>query len=524
MPGWHPDGGLGPRAAKQRVMEQTSVIRPGAVRPRHLLTVATVSIVVIGCLSVLSAADGASAGSAFAYFAKAAGFGAIGLGLMVFLGRGGRGGRGGLIWAHRFSMALLVIGFAGVIFVMIPTPITPAINGARRWISFGGFTIQPSEILKPALVLHLAAVIARDPWRTRSLKDLRPVLAVCGAALALIAHQDLGSGLVTGAVVMTLLFIAGVPTRMLGVLVGVAASGAGMLTIIAPERIERFTVFLHPFADRFDSGFQITNGLMAIGQGGLFGNGIGESLQKHILPEPQTDFILPVIMEEIGLLGATVIMLLYVVIVSLGLRIARSTHDPYDRLVATGLSAIVLWQAALNIWVVLGIAPLTGVPLPLVSAGSTSQLILLGVIGLLIDVDRRSATPTVPLVLPQPEPRTARPAAPAPVTALEPDSGELRVVDQRPLAPAPRPDASPRRSPTVSPSRTGGRGVAPVVVERVANMEILSDGTVRLPNGRIGRPKSPIALPDGRVLMPDGKITSRERAALASAPSRTAGR
>ena len=505
-------------------MAQVSAIRSGTLRPRHLLTLATVSIVVIGALSVLSAADGASAGSAFGYFAKAAGFGALGCGLMVFLGRGGRGGNGGLIWAHRFTLVLLIAGFAGVVFVMLPTPITPTINGAKRWIVLPGFTIQPSEILKPALVLHLAAVIARDPWRTRSLKDMRPALLVCLAALALIAHQDLGSALVTGAMVMTLLFAAGVPARMLGVLVGAAAAGATLLTMIAPERIERFTVFLHPFADRFDSGFQITNGLMAIGSGGVFGNGIGESLQKHILPEPQTDFILPVIMEEIGLAGATVIMVLYVSIVLLGLRIARSTEDPYERLVATGLTAIVMWQAALNIWVVLGIAPLTGVPLPLISAGSTSQLILLAVIGLLIDIDRRSATPTIPLVMPQPAPRAMRPA-PRPDPEPAPMPGELRVVDQRlPTAPVTAPAAAvPGNDPVrergvVSASRRPqGTGAAPTIVERVAGMEIRSDGTVRLPNGRIGRPKSPIALPDGRVLMPDGKVVSRERAALASA-------
>lgn len=532
-------------------MASLDATRGDTLRPRHLLTLATISIVVIGCLSVLSAADGASTGSAFSYFAKAAGFGAFGLAVMVFLGRGGRRGTGGLVWAHRLTLALLVIGFAGVLFVMLPTPITPTINGAKRWIVLGPFTIQPSEILKPALVLHMAATLARDPWRTRSLYDLRPLLLVCGAALGLIAHQDLGSALVTGGIVMTVLFAAGVPMRMLGVLIGIAAAGATILTLIAPERIERLTVFLAPFADRFDAGFQITNGLMAIGSGGVFGQGIGEGWQKHVIPEPQTDFILPVIMEEIGLLGATVIMALYVAIVMLGLRIARGTQDPYDRLVATGLSAIILWQAALNIWVVLGIAPLTGVPLPLISAGSTSQLILLAVVGLLLDIDRRSGLPTLPLVLPQPAPRAVRRIAPPADVAPDPQPGELRVVDQRPAPAAPHParnakTSSPsaakggtdpatggrgsvsgrRRSPfpqprTAAPAAPVAGGPAPSVVERVAGLEVLSDGTVRLPNGRIGRPKNPIALPDGRVLMPDGTLVSRERAALATSRARS---
>ncbi|MDO9356092.1 MAG: FtsW/RodA/SpoVE family cell cycle protein, partial [Solirubrobacteraceae bacterium] len=409
--------------AKLLAMEQTTAIRPGTIRPRHLLTVATVAIVVIGCLAVLSAADGASSGSAFAYFAKASVLGTAGLLLMVYLGRGGRKGNGGLAMAHRFSTILLGIGFVGVLFVMVPTPLTPEINGARQWISLGPITIQPSEILKPALVLYLAASLARQPWRTESLHALRPILGVAVAGLGVVAAQDLGSALVTGGIVMSMFFIAGVPGRMLGLLSGAAVAGAAMLTLIAPERVSRMTVFLHPFEDRFDAGFQITNGLMAIGQGGVFGSGIGESLQKHIMPEPQTDFILPVIMEEVGLLGATVIMVLYVAIVLLGLRIARSTQDPYERLVAAGLSSIMLWQAALNIWVVLGIAPLTGVPLPLVSAGSTSQLLILGAIGLLIDIDRRSATPTVALVVAEERPAPVRRERPVPAPVVEPVRG-----------------------------------------------------------------------------------------------------
>ncbi|MBJ7470958.1 MAG: FtsW/RodA/SpoVE family cell cycle protein [Solirubrobacteraceae bacterium] len=527
-------------------MHQMAAIRSGAVRPRHQLTVATVSLVVIGCLAVLSAADGSSTGSAFSYFLKTALFGIVGIGLMVFLGRGGRSGNGGLVLAHRFTSILLGLGVAGVIFVMLPTPITPTINGAKQWIVIpGGFTLQPSELLKPALVLHLAAALARDPWRVRSWTELRPVLLTAGGVLGVIGMQDLGSALVTGAIVITILFIAGVPMRMLGLMMLGAALGAGALTLMAPERVERFTVFLAPFADRFDAGFQITNGLMAIGSGGVFGHGIGESLQKHIIPEPQTDFILPVIMEEVGLLGATIVMALYLWTITLGLRIARESGQPYDRLVAAGLTSILLWQAGLNIWAVLGIAPLTGVPLPLISAGGSSEVLILGVVGLLIDIDRRTSMGAGALVVPTEPPRVvpkpvAVPVADSPRTAPpEPQPGELRVVDQRPAPSEPiaaPSDASAQTSPhdaargsnapatrrrgsvsgrRRSPGRASAAAdTAPRVIERVGGMEILADGTVRLPGGRVGRPKSPIALPDGRVLMPDGKLVSREQAAL----------
>lgn len=506
-------------------MSNLAAIKSDTLRPRHFLTVVTVSLVVIGCLAVLSAADGSATGSAFSYFAKAALFGTVGCALMVWLGRGGgRKQRGGLVMAHRFSMLLLAAGFAGVLFVMLPTPITPAVNGAKQWIVLPGFTIQPSEILKPALVLHLAVIFARDPWRTNSWQGMKPALLVSGAGLGVIAQQDLGSAMVTGAVLMTLFFAAGVRLPIMGGITGAAFAGVIGLVLIAPERISRMTVFLAPFADRYDAGFQITNGLMAIGAGGLFGNGIGQSLQKHIIPEPQTDFILPVIMEEIGFLGASVIMLLYLALVLLGLRIARGTKDPYERLVATGLTSIILWQAALNIWVVLGIAPLTGVPLPLISAGSTSQLILLAVIGLLIDIDRRSEQPTVALVLPRPAPRAIRRATEPPIqteVAPAPLPGELRVVDQRIRAsrgPGQSGGPAAQSGRPAAPSGSGRPATAPrpaaTVVERVGDLELLADGSVRLPSGRVGKPRKPLALPDGRVLMPDGTLVSRERATL----------
>ncbi|MBO9531366.1 MAG: FtsW/RodA/SpoVE family cell cycle protein [Solirubrobacteraceae bacterium] len=410
-------------------MTSAATTGPGSVRPRHLLLLATVALTVIGALAVLSAADGASSGSPFTFFAKAAGFGALGLILMAYLGRGGFGG---VELAYRASTVLLILGFAGVIFVLLPTPITPTINGAKRWIQLPGMTIQPSEILKPALVLHLAMVLAREPWRVRSLRLMQGPLLICGVALAIVAKEDLGSALVTSGVVLIVLFAAAMPGRVLGSIVGIMAAGATMLTLIAPERLERLAVFLHPFEDRFGAGFQITHGFLAIGSGGVTGRGIGTGLEKHIIPEPQTDFILPVIMEEIGLIGATLIIALYVAIVLLGLRIARGTKDPYERLVATGLTAIIMCQAALNLWVVFGIAPLTGVPLPLISAGGTSQVILLSVIGLLLDIDRRSQQPTVSLVVPVPAPRAVRREGdPVPP---DPQPGELRVLDQRPAA------------------------------------------------------------------------------------------
>ena len=250
------------------------------LRSRHLLVIATVALVVIGCLAVLSAASGSATGGAFGYFVKSVAVGAAGCGLMIWLARGGPGERGGLPLAHRATKLLLALSFAGVVFVLIPTPITPAINGARQWIVLPGFTIQPSEFLKLALVLYIAAALAREPWRVRSLEALRAVLLVAGAGLVIVAYEDLGSALVLGAILLTLLFIAGTPGRVLALLVGLALAGAVMLAFVSPERVERLAVFLHPFDDRYGAGFQITNALMAFAS---FIDGIALSRSSDVL-------------------------------------------------------------------------------------------------------------------------------------------------------------------------------------------------------------------------------------------------
>jgi cell division protein FtsW len=250
---------------------------------------------------------------------------------------------------------------------------------------------QPSEIMKLALVLHTAAVIAARPKIARSLRlVVVPVLGVAGIAVLLILGQpDLGTALVIAGTVAAMLVAAGLPLRQLGLIVAAGAVLVLIFAILEPYRRARLTAFLNPWADAGGSGFQAVQGQIAIGSGGLLGLGPGQSVQKiFYLPEAHTDFILAVIGEELGLAGIGCLLFLYGMIGYAGLRTAKKATGVYAKLLAAGLTSLILCQALLNVYAVLGLAPLTGVPLPFISSGSTSLVVLLCAMGLLLNVAR----------------------------------------------------------------------------------------------------------------------------------------
>ena len=241
------------------------------------------------------------------------------------------------------------------------------VNGAHRWLGFGPLQFQPSEIMKIALVLHISAVIATRPKIARSIRTLTgPVIGVAGAAVLLIALQpDLGTDLVICATVGAMMVAAGLPMRQLGLAAGVGATLVMLFAIFEPYRRARLTSFLDPWDHAAGAGFQAVQGQIAIGSGGLFGHGLGASIQKiFYVPEAHTDFILAVIGEELGLAGILALLSLYGIIGYAGLRTARNAKGIYAKLLAGGLTSLILCQATLNVYAVLGLAPLTGVPLP----------------------------------------------------------------------------------------------------------------------------------------------------------------
>ena len=286
--------------------------------------------------------------------------------------------RQGLDTVRRYTPYLLLISFVLLLLVLVPG-FGVKINGARRWIGAGPLQFQPAELMKLALVLHSASVIAARPKLAHNLRTAAgPILGVGAAAVLLVAAQpDLGTALVICFTLAAMLVAAGLPLRQLGLIAAVGAFLVLVFAILEPYRRARLTSFINPWADAGGNGFQSVQGQIALGSGGFFGLGPGQSVQKiFYLPEAHTDFILAVIGEELGVAGICVLLALYGMIGYAGLRTAKAAKGAYAKLLAAGLTSLILCQALLNIYTVLGLAPLTGVPLPFISSGSSSLIVL----------------------------------------------------------------------------------------------------------------------------------------------------
>jgi cell division protein FtsW len=362
--------------------------RPAGKRPVEysILYTATLCLLAGGAVMVYSASSAESllsgSGDASYYLKRYVMLGMIGLVAMHLASRHG------LRVVRGLTPLLLAASFVLTVAVMLPG-IGVTVNGATRWLGAGPLQFQPAELLKISLLLYAAMLLASRPDAVRSLKGLtRPLLLVVGAAGALLMKQpDMGTAMVICFSIGALLVAAGTPFRHLATIGGTLAGLAMLLAIAAPYRRERLTSFLDPFSDAGDTGFQAVQSLTAIGSGGFFGVGLGESVQKiFYLPEAHTDMILAIIGEELGLLGILVVIVLYGMIGYAGLRAAKLAPDRYAKLLAAGITSLILCQATLNFFAVMGMAPLTGVPLPFLSYGSTNLIVLLAAMGLLLNV------------------------------------------------------------------------------------------------------------------------------------------
>ncbi len=270
----------------------------------------------------------------------------------------------------------------------------PEINGTRRWFAVGGVGVQPSELAKIAVIVFSADNLARRMNRIDELSySLLPIVIVAGAVSALIVMEpDFGTALTILLIVGMMVFTAGLGYRYL---VGLVVTLGPVLYIVlasAPYRRQRLLAFLDPWEDPLGSGFQIIQSLIAVGTGGLLGQGIMGGVQKlFFLPEPFTDFIYAVIAEETGLIGATLILLCFCVITWRGLRIAVRAPDQFGALLAVGLTTMVALQAFLNISVVLSLVPTKGIPLPFVSSGGSSMLVSLLAMGMLLNISQHAS-------------------------------------------------------------------------------------------------------------------------------------
>src|SRR5437763_7905240 len=352
----------------------------------RILLTATLCLLAFGAVMVYSASSATSLlqgkGNGGGYLIKYLISGAIGLVVMRVLARDG------VSRVKAMVGPLLAVSFVLVLAVHVPH-IGVTVNGARRWLGPGPFQFQPSELMKLALLLYGGTLLARRPARVHDLRELaRPLLVVVAAATVLIATQpDIGTAMVVLLTTAALLAAAGIPMRKLGKLAGGVVALVTLYALVRPYARARLTSFLDPWAHASSSGFQAVQGQIAIGSGGLLGVGPGQSVQKiFYLPEAPTDFILAVIAEELGVLGVCALLSLYGLIAYAGLRAAKAARSLYSALIAVGVTSLILSQALLNVFAVLGMAPLTGVPLPLVSYGSSSLIVMLAAMGLLLNV------------------------------------------------------------------------------------------------------------------------------------------
>jgi cell division protein FtsW len=357
-----------------------------------ILYTATLCLLAGGAVMVYSASSAESLlsgpGDPSYYLKRYVLFGAAGLVLLHLASRHG------LRVVRGLTPLLLVGSFVLTTAVMLPG-VGVTVNGATRWLGAGMLQFQPSELLKVALVLYAAQLLAARPDSVRTLGTMtKPLLLVVGAACALLMKQpDMGTTMVICFAIGAVLVAAGTPMRNLGLIGGVLLFLATVLAIAEPYRRERVFSFLDPFADAGDSGFQAVQALTAIGHGGVFGVGLGESVQKiFYLPEAHTDMILAVIGEELGLFGIVGLIGLYGMIGYAGLRVAKLAKDRYSKLLAAGITSLILCQATLNFFAVLGLMPLTGVPLPFISYGASNLVVLLGAMGLLLNVAATGGT------------------------------------------------------------------------------------------------------------------------------------
>lgn len=283
------------------------------------------------------------------------------------------------------SKQLFLISLLLLILVLIPG-IGTVRNGSRSWFGIGSFGVQPSEFMKLSMIIFLSKYLSLNGKKVK--KNCIPALLIILLIFALIMLQpDFGTGIVVVMIGISLLYIAGVNMKIFFKLGILGVIGIIILIIIAPYRLKRIISFLNPWSDPLGSGFQIIMSLYAIGPGGLFGYGLGNSRQKHFyLPEPQTDFIFSIILEELGFLGCILVIGLFLLIIISGLIISKRCNDLFSKYVSFAITFWIAFQSILNLCVVVGLIPVTGVTLPFLSYGGSSLLTFYIGIGIILNI------------------------------------------------------------------------------------------------------------------------------------------
>jgi cell division protein FtsW len=296
---------------------------------------------------------------------------------------------------RRWASPMLLISLVTLVLVVIPG-VGVEVHGARRWLGTGSFSVQPSEFAKLALLIWTADLLARRASMVRRLQaSLVPVLVALGAvALLIMLQPNLGTTIVVVGMILGVCFVAGVPMAPMAGVGGVLAALAAVLAVVEPYRRSRLVGFWDPWDDPLGEGYQSIQSMVGLASGGVAGTGLGASRAKWgFLPFAHTDFVFAIIGEELGLIGALMVVALFVLLGVLGVRTALHASDRFGMLLAVGITAWFLLQAFINIGAVIGVLPVTGVPLPFVSFGGSSLVVNMVGVGLLLSVARQAVLP-----------------------------------------------------------------------------------------------------------------------------------
>ena len=352
------------------------------------ILIITILLTIIGVLMIYSSSEiwaEYKFGDSFRYLKYQGMFGIVGLFIMLFLSKIN------LNFLKKKSNLIFFGCVILLILVLIPG-IGTVRNGSRSWFGLGGFGIQPSEFMKIALIIFTSKYLEKNKRDMKNIKTgVFPILFLSCMVFGLIMLQpDLGTGVIIMVTIIAMLFISGVKISFFASIGMVGILGIIGLILIAPYRINRILSFIDPWKDPLGTGFQIIQSLYAIGPGGLFGLGFGNSRQKHFyLPEPQTDFIFSIICEELGFFGSSLVVILFFILAYEGFKVARKCNDLFKKYLAFGITFCLIFQATLNLMVVVGLIPVTGVTLPFLSYGGSSLLISMASIGILLNISRK---------------------------------------------------------------------------------------------------------------------------------------
>ncbi|WP_458407835.1 putative lipid II flippase FtsW [Anaerotignum sp.] len=376
---------LKPGRPKKKTAKKRKYIRPGGYDFTVMFIVLT--LVLFGVVMIFSSSyyytmTSAKYSNDMFYFLKRQSVWAVlGISAMIF----------GMNVPYTFwkKFAKLCYWLSNAFLAMLPF-IGIEAGGQKRWLGVGSLQFQPSEFTKIAVILYLSVYVIEHRKELANIKGFAKACLVLLIPVALIAVSNFSSALLVGLMGATILFVASPRVWYFGAAIG-AAVPLGAIAILLPQfryRLGRITTWLDPWADPTGTGFQTIQSLYAVASGGLFGLGLGQSRQKTFIPEAYNDIIFAIICEELGLVGAALVILLFAVLIWRGIRIAMNAKDSFGMLVATGITAVIAFQSIINIGVVTNTIPNTGQPLPFVSYGGTSLLFLMAMVGILLNISR----------------------------------------------------------------------------------------------------------------------------------------